>query len=59
MLSAPCHPSSAVEQRFRKAQVVGSNPMGGFRLLGGLAYATVQSKVERGVEKNDGLVTDG
>gem|GEM_PF-5117692 len=26
----PCHPSSAVEQRFRKAQVVGSNPMGGF-----------------------------
>jgi hypothetical protein len=33
--------------------------MGGFRLLGGLAYATVQSKVEKGVEKNDGLVTDG
>ena len=28
--SRPCHPSSAVEQRFRKAQVVGSNPMGGF-----------------------------
>lgn len=24
------HPSSVVEQRFRKAQVVGSNPMGGF-----------------------------
>jgi hypothetical protein len=37
--------------------------MGGFRLLGGLAYATVQSRVEKGVEKgvekNDGLVTDG
>ena len=25
-----CHPSSVVEQCFRKAQVVGSSPMGGF-----------------------------
>ena len=27
-----CHPSSAVEQCFRKAQVAGSNPVGGFRV---------------------------
>ncbi len=30
-----CHPSSVVEQCFRKAQVVGSSPMGGFHYATG------------------------
>ena len=40
-----CHPSSVVEQCFRKAQVVGSSPMGGFLFAtgGALRAAPVAS----------------
>ena len=40
-----CHPSSVVEQCFRKAQVVGSSPMGGFHYAtgGALRAAPVAS----------------